>query len=209
MEETLISIKEKRLPEIISIEGKCGVGKSTWLKSRGIFTEETVDFKVDERTHDDSAGMIPFEEQMEFVTHKIEQFKNLLVDLETAEDDIYIDGSMLYNTAYGAAYYWWYILRNYTEEEGRRFIKGYLDVCYHLIDKDLPKGWQDRFTSVILIPEKDSDIRERILKRGRPSEVANIDNMLEINNFFMDFLIVVLDHYKVKYTYETVYNRVD
>ena len=209
MEETLIGIKEKRLPEIISIEGKCGVGKSTWLKSRGIFTEETVDFKVDERTHDDSIEMIPFEEQMEFVTHKIEQFKNLLVDLETAEDDIYIDGSMLYNTAYGAAYYWWYSLRNFTEEKGRRFINSYLNTCYYLIDRDLPKGWQDRFTSVILIPEKDSDIRERILKRGRPSEVANIDNMLEINNFFMDFLIVVLDHYKVKYTYETVYSRVD
>lgn len=195
-------------PKIISIEGKCGVGKSTWLRNHNVFTEETVDFKVDERTHNTSEGMIPLEEQLEFVTHKIDQFKELLDELKDSKDNIYIDGSMLYNTAYGAAYYYWYHLVERTVEEGEAFVDEYLEQCYKLIDESLPEGWQNKLESIVLVPLDDGDIRERILKRGRPSEVANIDNMLEVNKYFIDYLFQVLDHYNTKYSYEVVTKRV-
>ena len=116
---------------------------------------------------------------------------------------------MLYNTAYGAAYYHWYHVKNGRDEEGFNFVRDYLLTCYKLIKDNLPEEWKDYLVSLILIPENDSDIRERILKRGRPSEVANIDNMLEVNNYFMYYLGRVLDHYDIPYTYETVKNRVD
>lgn len=202
-------MEENLKPRIVSIEGKCGVGKSTWLRDRGVITEETVDFKVDERTHNTLEGMIPLDEQLEFVTHKIDQFNDLLIDLETAKDNIYIDGSMLYNTAYGAAYYWWYHLREKDSLEGKQFVDSYLDTCYDLIDQNLPQGWEKKLKSIILVPENDEDIRERILKRGRPSEVVNIDNMLEVNHYFIDFLVEVLNHYNISYEYQIVSNRVE
>lgn len=210
--ENYIEKEEVSEPVIVSIEGKCGVGKSTWLKEHGIETEETVDFKVDERTHNTKDGMIPLEEQLEFVTHKIDQFKELLTELEEAESNIYIDGSMLYNTAYGAGYYWWYHTTvdkdpGY-QERAFIFVDEYLKRCDRLIS-ELPEGWQNKLQSIILLPENEDDLRERILKRGRPSEVANIDNMLQVNNYFYDYLIKILDKYNIKYTYEIVENRVD
>ena len=201
--------------KIISIEGKCGVGKSTWLREHGIITEETVDFKVDERTHNTKDGMIPLEEQLEFVTHKIEQFKEKLVELEQTGSNIYIDGSMLYNVSYGAGYYWWYHTTTTKEKDHEKtlnnafeFVNNYLEKCDELI-KDLPEGWQDKLESLILIPEDEDDLREKILKRGRPSEVANIDNMLRVNEYFYDYLIKILDKYNIKYSFQVVANRVD
>lgn len=210
MEEKLITDRRLRVkPLIVSIEGKCGVGKSTWLRNHGVITEETVDFKVDERTHNAELGMIPLEEQMEFVTHKIEQFNDLLVELEQVENHIYIDGSMLYNTAYGAAYYYWYHTVTGQLSDRDAFVDDYLTMCYNAIDSSLPQQWQDKLMSIILMPERDSDIKERIIKRGRPSEVANIDSMLEVNNYFISFLFRVLDHYNIGYRVEIVTNRVD
>ena len=194
---------------ILSVEGKCGVGKSTWLRERGVHTEETVDFKIDERTHNYKAGMIPLEEQLEFVTHKIEQFEFLLDEIDYYSGDVYIDGSMLYNVAYGAGYYRWYFNKIGKTVEGDVFVRDYLNKCYKLIDSTLPKIWTAKLVSIILIPEHEQDATDRVLKRGRPSEVANIENVVEVDNCFMFYLYKVLNHYNIAYSEQIIKNRVE
>lgn len=181
------------MSKVIGIEGKCGVGKSTYLVDIGVLSPEFMDFHIDEITYDKSLGMISFEDQLTFVKYKVEEFKEKLND---SQDVMYMDRQVLSPIAFGAGYYEWYGL---TKEE----IDSYLNQCYELL-KTLPEGWNDNLEALILIAEDENDIRKRIIHRGRDFEVNHIDNIINVNNKYFKYLINILNKFNVKYTIKVI-----
>lgn len=184
---------------IISIESKCGCGKTTWLIERNIITPEFADVKTDEIFYNKSLGKAPMEDQLYYVQYKVNEFKEKLRILEETDTDVYVDRGVLSPIAFGAGYYQWY---GVSEEE----MHHYFDECFKLLDT-LPEGWQDHYRSIILIPEHDDDIRKRILARGRDFEVNNLEGILNVNNYYFVYLIQLLTKYGIPFDFEMIHHK--
>lgn len=185
--------------KIISIESKCGCGKTTWLLERNIITPEFADVKTDEIFYNKSLGMAPIKDQLYYVRYKINEFKEKLRILEESDADVYVDRGVLSPIAFGAGYYQWYGV----DEETMHY---YFDECFKLLDT-LPEGWRDHYRSIILIPEHDDDIKKRILSRGRDFEVNNLDGILHVNNFYFVYLIQLLTKYDIPFDFEVIKHK--
>lgn len=185
--------------KIISIESKCGCGKTTWLLERNIITPEFADVKTDEIFYNKSLGKAPMEDQLYYVQYKVNEFKEKLRIIEETDADIYVDRGVLSPIAFGAGYYQWY---GVSEEE----MHYYFDECFKLLDT-LPEGWQEHYRSIILIPEHDDDIRKRIISRGRDFEVNNLDGILNVNNYYFVYLIQLLTKYGIPFDFEMIRHK--
>lgn len=184
------------MSKVIGIEGKCGVGKSTYLVELGVLSPEFMDYHVDEITYNKDLGLISFEDQLTFVKYKVEE---LIEKLNDTQDVVYMDRQVLSPIAFGAGYYEWYGL---SKEE----INDYLNQCYELLKK-LPEGWNEQLEALILIAENEDNIRDRIISRGRKFEVDHIDNIIAVNNKYFKYLIDILNKFNVKYRIKVVEHR--
>lgn len=182
--------------KIIGVEGKCGVGKSTYLVEIGVLSPEFADFHIDEATYNKELGMISFDEQLKFVQYKINEFKEKYEELLHQGKDIYVDRQVLSPVAFGAGYYRWYGL---SEER----INEYLDKCDELL-KDMPDHWQDHLEVLLLVPEDESDIRYRIMNRGRDFEVTHIEDIICVNNYYINYLMDLLKKYDISYSEKVI-----
>lgn len=177
--------------KIIGVEGKCGAGKSTYLVEIGVLSPEFADFHVDEATYNKDLGMISFDEQLEFVKYKIKEFKEKYEELSQQNEDLYMDRQVLSPVAFGAGYYRWYGL---SEER----INEYLNKCDELL-KDMPDNWQDHLEVLLLVPKDETDIRFRIMSRGREFEVKHIEDIICVNNYYINYLMDILNKYNIPY----------
>lgn len=177
--------------KIIGVEGKCGVGKSTYLVEIGVLSPEFADFHIDEATYNKELGMISFDEQLKFVEYKINEFKEKYEKLQTQTEDLYMDRQVLSPIAFGAGYYKWYGL---SDEQ----INEYLSSCYELLN-NMPEDWRNCLEILLLVPEDESDIRYRIMNRGRDFEVTRIEDIICVNNYYIDYLMDLLSKYDIPY----------
>lgn len=187
------------MSKIIGVEGKCGTGKTTYLIDIGAITPEFNDYYVDEITYDKSLGMISFEDQLKFVQYKVEEFINKIEELKESSSDVYMDRQILSPIAFGAGYYEWYGL-------SKLEIDNYLKRCMDMM-KQLPMNWKDYLEILLLIPENDKDIRERILKRGRDYEVRNIDSIISVNDKYFKYLVMLIEDFGVDYHIKVIEHK--
>lgn len=185
--------------KIIGVEGKCACGKTTWLIEHNIITPEFADVKTDEIFYNKSLGKASMEEQLSYVAYKVNELKEKLRILEESDQEIFVDRCVLSPIAFGAGYYQWYGI---SEEE----MHYYFDECFKLLAQ-LPEGWQDHISALILIPEHDDDIRKRIISRGRDFEVNNLEGILNVNNYYFVYLIQLLTKYGVPFDFEMIRHK--